>query len=49
MERDKALIEMVKEYSCLYNRHTPEFKVQLKKENVWKVISDVLRRSGKYI
>ena len=46
MERDEALIEAVREYLCLYNSRPPDFKVQIKKENVWSNISQVLERTG---
>ena len=46
MERDETLIEAVREYPCLYNSRSPEFKVQLKKENAWKAVAEVLERSG---
>lgn len=47
MERDEALIEAVREYPCLYNSRSPDFKVQLKKENAWTAVADLLKRSGK--
>ena len=46
MERHKALIEAVREYPCLYNSRSREFKVQLKKENAWKAVAEALKRSG---
>ena len=33
MEKDEALIEAVKDYQCLYNSKSADFKVVLKKEN----------------
>ena len=48
MERDEALIEVVREYLCLYNSRSNEYKVQSKKENAWTAITELLERSGKY-
>ena len=33
MEKDEALIEAVRDYQCLYNSKSADFKVVLKKEN----------------
>ena len=33
MEKDEALIEVVRDYQCLYNCKSADFKVVLKKEN----------------
>ena len=33
MESDEALIEAVRDYQCLYNSKSADFKVVLKKEN----------------
>lgn len=46
MERDEALVEAVREYPCLYNYKSPDFKVLLKKENAWTAIAEILERSG---
>ena len=41
MERDKALIEAVREYSYRYNSRSSEYKVQPKK-NTWTAIAELL-------
>ena len=46
MERDELLINAVREYPCLYNSGISDFKVQLKKENAWTAIAELLGRSG---
>ena len=48
MERDEAVIESVREYPCLYNSCSSEYKVQSKKENAWTAIAELLERSGKH-
>ena len=46
MEKDEALIEVVRDYQCLYNSKSADFKVVLKKENVWTAIATKLNRTG---
>lgn len=48
MEADEALIDAVRGYPCLYNNRISDFKVQLKKENAWSAIAQMLGRSGEY-
>lgn len=46
MEQDEQLIDLVKTYPCLYDTKSADFKVNLKKENAWKAISNALARPG---
>ena len=46
-EFDETLISYVKDYPCLYNTKSSEFKVSWKKENAWKEISQKLDSPGK--
>ena len=46
MEKDEALIEAVRDYQCLYNSKSADFKVVLKKENAWTAIAAKLERTG---
>ena len=46
MEEDEQLIDIVKTYPCLYDTKSADFKVNLKKENAWKAISNALARPG---
>ena len=48
MEADEALIDAVREYPCLYNSRISDFEVQMKKENAWSAIAELLERSGEY-
>ena len=45
-EFDEALISKVREYPCLYNNKSPDFKVVWKKENAWVEISRQLKSDG---
>lgn len=47
MDQDEQLIDAVREYPCLYNSKSPDFKIALKKENAWTVIAASLERDGK--
>ena len=47
MEKDEQLIDAVREFPCLYNSKSPDFKVTLKKENAWLKIAESLQRDGK--
>ena len=38
--------DIVKTYPCLYDTKSADFKVNLKKENSWKAISNALARPG---
>ena len=38
-EFDEALISCVKDYPCLYNSKSAEFKISWKKENAWAEVS----------
>ena len=38
---DEQLISEVREHPCLYNTRCGDFKVLLKKENAWKLVSGV--------
>ena len=46
MEQDEQLIDAVREFPCLYDSRSPDFKVLLKKENAWLAIADSLSRDG---
>ena len=46
MEKDEALIKAVRDYQCLYNSKSADFKVVLKKENAWTTIATKLNRTG---
>lgn len=48
MEQDEQLIDLVKTYPCLYDTKSADFKVNLKKENAWKAISNALAKPGEY-
>ena len=39
MERDEQLIEAVRDYPCLYNSKSADFKVLLKKENALTLVA----------
>ena len=43
MEKD---VEAVRDYQCLYNSKSADFKVVLKKENAWTAIAAKLERTG---
>ena len=47
MEKDEQLFDAVREFPCQYNSKSPDFKVALKKENVWLKIAESLQRDGK--
>ena len=49
MERDELLIEAVRDYPCLYNSKSADFKVLLKKENAWTAIAARLERTGEQL
>lgn len=46
MDKDQLLITAVKEYPCLYNRRTADFKVEQKKDDAWAAIAQRLDRPG---
>ena len=47
VEFDELLIYAVKEYPCLFNTKSNDFKVTWKKENAWKAVSKQLNSTGK--
>ena len=46
MVRDEELIEAVRDYPCLYNSKSADFKVLLKKENALTLVAARLQRTG---
>ena len=46
MEKDEALIGAVRDYQCLYNSKSADFKVVLKKGNAWTAMTTKLNRTG---
>ena len=44
---DEELIIAVKDYQCLYNTKSSDFKNSWRKENVWTSISKKLNTTGK--
>ena len=46
-EFDEALISAVKDYPCLYNTKSGDYKVTWKKENAWAEIAKRLKTNSK--
>ena len=49
MERDEQLIETLRDYPCLYNSKSADFKLLLKKENAWTAVTARLQRTGELV
>ena len=49
MERDEQLIEAVRDYPCLYNSKSADFKILMKKENAWTAVAAKLQRTGEQV
>jgi len=46
VEEDILLAECVSKHRCLYDPKNAEYKDQQIRDNVWKEISNVLKKSG---
>ena len=49
LEQDDLLINAVRNYLCIYDVRSGEFKVALVKENAWRGIAATMQRTGKMI
>lgn len=47
MDTDGQLIELVEQFSFIYDRKHPDFKNKVAKENAWQTMSEILNDTGK--
>ena len=48
-EEDEILVELIAIYPALYDASHADYKDYMIKENIWKEVSEKVRRSGEYL